>query len=126
MLANARDTLLSRAARFQGLAGLATLPCTNVREMIFGPDPDILGAFDAARRNLARFPSDSARIDALERIATGARSAWSPGTLDDLRGRLPPLLAVGRWMGHVSARVLGVTRVARCFDENLGNLTLLF
>jgi hypothetical protein len=61
----------------------------------------------------ARFTADSARIDALERIATVDR--WSPETLDILTGDLPLLWKVARWMGHVSARLLGAPRLARCF-----------
>jgi hypothetical protein len=110
-LAAATDTLRSRATRYNGLAGLVYLPCTNVREMIFGPDPDILDTFDSARRTLARFPSDSARIDALERIATGER----PERIESSPQDLPLLFAAVRWVVRSSARVLGAPRLARCF-----------
>ena len=121
ILASATDTLRSRAGRYRALWVLSTLPCLNAREMIFGPDPDILAAFDEARRSLARFPSDSARIDALERIATGERPGWTPEALAIFlqeRERPLPLRAL-RWMGHASALVLGAPRFALCFDQIL-------
>jgi len=125
-LANARDTLLSRAARFQALAGLADLPCTNVREMLFGPDPDILDVIAEARHTLARFPSDSARIDAIEQVATGARAQWTPESLDLQFRDLPVYIDIARRMSHVAARILGAPRLARCFDQSAWGLAFLF
>jgi len=126
ILAAANDTSLPRDSRYGGLLTIATLPCFNVREMIFGPDPDILGAFDTARRTLARFPSDSARIDVLERIATGERPGWTPETLKSLRTGDPLYAEVARWWGNVSARILGSPRIARCMDGSAWELRFLF
>jgi hypothetical protein len=115
-LAAALDGQWPRSARFWVLGDLARFPCTNVRELAFGPDKDLLAAFDAARRALARFPFDSARIDALERIAKGAGRA--PALVDraDNSEGASLLYAVGSWAGRASARILGVPRISSCFD----------
>ncbi|MGA2383090.1 MAG: serine/threonine-protein kinase [Gemmatimonadales bacterium] len=126
-LAAVRDVQRSRTARYQALSDLVTLPCTDVREMIFGPDQDIVRAFDAALQNLARFPSDSARISALKEMAvTGelhVREFSAPGGLPEPD---PLLERAVRWSGHVSARLLGVPRIAECFDLFSSDIIFLF
>jgi hypothetical protein len=127
ILAGANDTLRSRIDRYRNLLTIAEFPCSSAREMIFGPDPDALGAFATARRTLARFPSDSARIDVLERIARGERPAWTPESLEQLRSGDDALFAVvARWLAGVSARILGAPRIAKCMDANAGELRFLF
>jgi len=95
--------------------------------MIFGPDQDIVRAFDAALQNLARFPSDSARISALKEMAvTGelhVREFSAPGGLPEPD---PLLERAVRWSGHVSARLLGVPRIAECFDLFSSDIIFLF
>ncbi len=49
------------------LRSLAWGPCTNAREMVFGPDADLRRVFAWARENLARFPSERALVDVIER-----------------------------------------------------------
>ena len=63
MLAGAMRPGMQRSIRMQYLAFVGITPCTNLRELAFGPDPDVREAFDRARREIARFPSDSAQID---------------------------------------------------------------
>jgi hypothetical protein len=48
---------------------LGVAPCTNVKEMVFGPDADVRNAFDRARTDLARFPSEQSLLDMLYRSA---------------------------------------------------------
>jgi hypothetical protein len=125
VVAEALDTRRLRSTRFELLGGLTILPCTNVRELVFGPDPDILRAFAAARRSLARFPSDSARIDALEQLATGARPLTRSETVNGRPRDVPLHLAFGRWVGHASARILGVPRIGVCFEFFLPELRFI-
>jgi hypothetical protein len=53
---------------------LGFAPCTNVKELVFGPDADVRNAFDRARRDLARFPSEQSLLDMLYRSAERAPS----------------------------------------------------
>jgi len=57
------NTKEMRGLRYELLHTLAIAPCTNVRELVFGPDPEVLAAFDHARKNWARFQSDTAFLD---------------------------------------------------------------
>ena len=104
--------------RWGALQDLVFLPCTNVREAVFGADVDVLGVFDIALRSFARFPSDSARIRALKRIAMGVaptrgRSASTSGAEEGMG-----LFDALQWAGGTSARILGVPHLGRCFDFN--------
>ena len=118
VLAAAIDGRRHRLARWGALADLAVLPCTNVREAVFGPDADVLGAFDIALRSFARFPSDSARIEALKRITRGVApaSGHSANTSGAEEGM--GLFDALQWAGGTSARIFGVPQLARCFDFN--------
>lgn len=63
LIARAADQTTSRGDRFQALQELSYSSCTNVREMLLGPRPDVTAAFDQARNSLTRFPSDRAVVD---------------------------------------------------------------
>ena len=65
--------------RFETLTRLSLAPCTNVRELLFGPKADVREAFNRARRELARYPSEVALIDLIQ------RSAMQPGPYDSPR-----------------------------------------
>ena len=52
------DSTWLSGLRWELLYQLSFAPCTNVRELVFGPDPDVLAAMEAARQGLVRFPSD--------------------------------------------------------------------
>ena len=52
-----------RGLRVEMLNILGFGPCTNVKELVFGPDTDMRNAFDRARRDLARFPSERSLLD---------------------------------------------------------------
>jgi len=73
LIARAAAPQVGRAMRFATLTELSLAPCTNVRELLFGPKADVRDAFDRARRELARYPSEVALIDLIE------RSAMRPG-----------------------------------------------
>jgi len=120
-LAAARDTTRSRQSRLWLLGHVAFLPCTNVRELVFGPDEDLLATFDEARLTLSRFPSDTARLDALEHFARGT-TIHRAASAD----QASLSFAVGSWAGRVSARILGVPRISTCFDSYLQYLRWLF
>jgi hypothetical protein len=63
------DRRNTRGLRMEMLYLLGLLPCTNAQELVFGPAPDVRGAFTWARANLARYPSDSALLDLFYRRA---------------------------------------------------------
>lgn len=58
---------LGPGVRYQALEGLRWSSCGNVRELVAGPNAETRGAFDAARRVLARFPSEVAVVDLIEK-----------------------------------------------------------
>jgi hypothetical protein len=68
---NARRTLMSiirdrqhlRSERWEALNILAYAPCTNARELIFGPSEELGRSFDIARTSLVRFPSEQRLFD---------------------------------------------------------------
>jgi tRNA A-37 threonylcarbamoyl transferase component Bud32 len=63
----ARDPRELRGVRLEMLHVLGMAPCTNLRELVFGPAPDVTETFAYARAKLARFPSDSAVLTLIER-----------------------------------------------------------
>ncbi len=62
----ANDPAVSRTIRLESLRALAFSSCTNVRGALFGPSAESNAAFDAARRDLVRYPSDRAFINLLQ------------------------------------------------------------
>ncbi len=80
----ANDEKTTRGLRKEMLTLLAAAPCTNARELIFGSDPEIVSSFAKARRTMARFPSDSAMLDLIERtpeLLAGFENAERPRQL---------------------------------------------
>jgi serine/threonine-protein kinase len=61
------DRTLPRGLRFEQLRIVSIASCTDLEEIVFGPAPDVQGVFARARRDLARFASDSAVIALMER-----------------------------------------------------------
>jgi hypothetical protein len=51
--------------RFEALRLLSASSCTNVKELMFGNGSDVTAAIQAARTNLARYPSEQALVDLL-------------------------------------------------------------
>ncbi|MDO8667092.1 MAG: hypothetical protein Q7J79_10800, partial [Gemmatimonadales bacterium] len=76
LTATVLDTTLARGMRYSTLVILGLAPCTNVRELVFGPGRGMDTTFTRARRELARYPADSALIDLMQRAPErGVRGA---------------------------------------------------
>ncbi len=58
-----QDSTMTRGLRWELLRWLPFAPCTNVRELIFGPDRELQVVFSSAREQLARFPSEEQYYD---------------------------------------------------------------
>jgi hypothetical protein len=75
-----RSRQLPRSIRAEALAGLGFAPCTNVRELIFGPDAELTALFAEVERTLARFPSERALIEMMrttpERVSRADLRLW--------------------------------------------------
>jgi hypothetical protein len=67
MVLELNDPRVHRGERFEILHALAMSSCSNVKEMLLGPDEDVRTAMETARRSLARFPSEQAQADLLLR-----------------------------------------------------------
>lgn len=68
LLARATDPREMRGARYTALEMLSFSSCTNVRELLFGQRADISRAFETARRDLARYPSEQSLIDVIRQL----------------------------------------------------------
>jgi hypothetical protein len=90
------------------LSMLGMAPCTNVRELVFGPDPEIREAFQQARKELVRYPSDLALIMLIEELA----ERGAPQAELDLASRV--LVEVAGGVGFVlrNQRLRGCMEVA--------------
>lgn len=77
LLANQKST--TRALRMSALEVLSHAPCTNFRELVFGPDADLREALANLRGELALYPADSAVFELMrERTERGdPRGAWA-------------------------------------------------
>lgn len=103
MIRMATDETEMRGLRLEMLGMLAIAPCTNVRELIFGPAADVKGAFERVRKRAARFASDSALIDLVYD---------TPERLETLAGqRDAPVVRVSRVVGKAlfNPRIAGCT-----------------
>ena len=79
------DPTQSPTIRWEYLRYLTITPCTNVREMVFGPGPDIMNAIEAARRDLIESPGHEALFDLMLRpLEPGNGSNLLPGFLPQL------------------------------------------
>jgi hypothetical protein len=65
--AAAEDLALPRGVRGELLGASARLSCGNGRELLFGMRDETRALFDRARRDFARYPSERALIDVIER-----------------------------------------------------------
>ena len=63
LLSEANNIDLPRGIRFESLRSLSMSSCSNVREVLMGPSPDVRDAFRNAKVSLARFPSEQAYLD---------------------------------------------------------------
>lgn len=69
-LAIVANPAVHRGERFESLNIVAKSSCSNVTELLTGPRSDVTGAIAAARRDLARYPSERALIDLMAQTAT--------------------------------------------------------
>ncbi len=94
------DTTTLPALRWEMLHFIAVLPCTNTRELLFGPSPTLREVWEQALSGLARTPADSAVFAVFEE------------TLPRMARRPPanPLLRGVRVMGEL----LGSERLQGC------------
>jgi hypothetical protein len=106
-----RDPAEPLPLRFGSLYFASQVSCSNLREMLFGPAEDVSGVFAYARRDLARFPSDSALIDLMER---DARQGPSPSALDVGTSEPGLLRVAARRTLRVAGSLLGNPRLTRC------------
>ncbi len=53
-----QDTTVLRGLRWDMLQLLMLAPCTNVRELVFGPSVELQAVIERARKQLVRFPSE--------------------------------------------------------------------
>ena len=67
MLTRATNERELRGTRFESLYYLSWSSCANVRDLLFGARPDVSDAFARAKHDLARFPSERAFIDVIQR-----------------------------------------------------------
>jgi hypothetical protein len=65
----ASDRGETRSLRLELMHPLALAPCTNLRELVFGFDPDLRALFDHQKASLGRYASDTAVIELIERQA---------------------------------------------------------
>jgi hypothetical protein len=107
LIRDIQDTTSVRGRRWEMLALLARAPCTNMRELIFGPDPTLTALFDHVRQDLVRFPSEEELLRLLEeapqRMVHASRL---------IRGDFASRAIYT--MGRVTGAILGNDRIAGC------------
>jgi hypothetical protein len=105
LVAAIRDTTLSLRTRW-GLASVLSLaPCTNLRELLFGPSMETRAAIEQARQALGRFPSDEAVFE-LMRLSLQSDAQPEPYTRHFVR--------FVRMSTRVSGWVLGSRPIRGC------------
>lgn len=67
VLAAARDTTSFRSVRWEQLGRLGLAPCTDLRELLYGPTPTIRRTYAEAASYFARSPQESAAYEVLTR-----------------------------------------------------------
>ncbi len=104
LIAKSANPALHRAERYESLYLLSQSSCTNVRELLFGTRTDVTDAFTAARRDLARYPSEQAMVDLI-----GRSGATPPAGL-----LTNPLEKFAVSTATIAGAVLGNPRLAAC------------
>ena len=84
--------------------------CTNVRELLFGPRADVLDSFTRARRDLARYPSEQAFIDLIQRTPN-SNSLFSDDPSSPVRQVLVGASTIAGVVLH-NPRLMGCTLIA--------------
>jgi hypothetical protein len=101
-----QDDSLPRSFRLEPLSYLMLVPCSNIEELLLGPRADVEEAFEAARADLVRFPSDEALMTLVRETSERYEGWRSPG----LAGR----------GAKIAGWILGNRRVRGCVDFTLG------
>jgi hypothetical protein len=101
----ARQPATRRAERFDVLHALSYAPCTNVRELVFGPASDVRETFTIARGELARYAADTALIDLIAETSTRSVPVTAAGGLT-------ARLAIGA--ASVTSRLFHNPRLSTC------------
>jgi hypothetical protein len=105
------DATVPRAIKFEILQQLALSSCTNPRELLFGPRPEITKAFENAERDLARFPSERALLEM-------TRTTTERPAPDD--ARIPEVARVVIGASTIGSVVLQNPRMAFCSRVVIG------
>lgn len=106
LIADARNPQLPRAIRFGQLHQLSITSCGSVRGVLQGQPDEVRQAFDDAKRNLARYPSERAYLDLL--LESVERVPEVPG----LAAYVPRPFTLGA--ASVASVVLHNPRIAAC------------
>ena len=104
LLARLEDPEIPRTEQFDGLQSLALAPCTNVRELLFGPRSDMTAILDRARRTIARYPSERALVDLQTRLPS-LSSGFGPAN---------PIQELAASAGSVAGLVTQNPRLVTC------------
>lgn len=76
LVAMVEDPSTRRGERYHALEALTMSSCTTVGQLLFGRSADVEAAIDRARRTLARYPSERALVDLVDRpIEPGSSGA---------------------------------------------------
>lgn len=67
LISDVKNTTLPRTQRLESLHQLSYASCSSIRGVFAGPSADVRGTFADARTTLARFPSEQAYIDLMQR-----------------------------------------------------------
>jgi hypothetical protein len=71
LIGDVRNPSLSREQRWNLAHITMYVQCTNMRELMFGPDDDLRAMLEVARRELVRYPSEAAVFRMLEATPGG-------------------------------------------------------
>ncbi len=80
LLRVAVDPAEPRSLRYESLYTLSIQPCTSVRGLLFGPRASVTEAFEQAKRDLARYPSERALIDLMSQQLNHVPQLAVPGS----------------------------------------------
>ncbi len=116
LLRIATDTSLVMGFRTEGLVLLSLAPCSNARELLFGPDSDIQDAYEKAEREFVRFDSDRE----LMQILRPSPKLWAGA--EDPDGAL---LAFVYSVARVSGWILGNDHMLACTAQVLQRASVM-
>lgn len=113
----AGNTTELRGQRMEMLMLLAMAPCTNLRELVFGPNDEVNESFARARKTLARFASDSAMLDVIFHMPEGLASQPIEAATSNERSRA--IVRVARVAGAVlrNPRLVGCSTLLTSFGR---------